>query len=70
MTPGSTVVASAMVIVIGSIAGLEPYEGGAGYGYRSHRPWHHTAYHYGYGYHRGYAPRYYGYREHTLRRYY
>jgi hypothetical protein len=61
------------------------YEGGAGYGYRTHRPWHH---HYGYGYHRGYAPHFYGsrhsmrygapmgmphhygYREHTLSRYY
>jgi hypothetical protein len=51
------------------------YEGGEGYGYRTHRhfhPWHHYGYghHHGYGYEHGYAPHHYGYREHVLRRYY
>jgi hypothetical protein len=43
---------------------LSAYEGG-GYGYRAYR---HRRYHYGYA-PRSYGPRY-GYREHTLRRYY
>jgi hypothetical protein len=52
------------------------YEGAAIYGYHAHPRWHsHYGYHYPvhrsmrYGYHMG-MPHQYGYREHTLRRYY
>jgi hypothetical protein len=48
--------------------GAPNVEGPVIYRYRAHR-WHPHSYRYGYA-HRYYAPHHYGYREHTLRRYY
>jgi hypothetical protein len=64
----------------GGVSGWHPYHHHY-YGARHYHPWHaHTGYRYGYaphhvygpryGYHMPMAPHHYGYREHTLRRYY